>query len=173
MQLTRLEFIKAARHVVRRLSEFSMVYAIGALYSFYSSGLSVVMTIQLFLSLWLLLAFQFSYAFHIKNRLFNLKRSLILTDIPTVLFSLFLLSYYFIFYAYRLYINFDWVTLVILFFGFSLGIVIFRQGVSYNVILTNLTKYFDTDIIEITEEEWIEFNKKMELGRDLPVSKPE
>ena len=167
MELTRSDMLFAARHLIKRLTGVPSFWTMGALYSYYKNGFSYLMTLQLILSLWIIIAYELSYRFHLKNRLYNLKKSLLITDIPTIAFSLFLLSYYFLYYGYNLFVGFSWLNLVILIFSFSIGLVTFRQGASYNVILSNLTQFFETDTLEVSEDEWKSFHKKWELEKNL------
>ena len=163
MILTREKVLKIASIPVKRTQKISSIYIIGGLLSFYLHGFSYVMLGQILISLISIVLYKKSFLHVTNNHIFNHKKVLNITDIPSIVFCLFLFIYYIVYYGYELFISFEWINLTLLFINLMVIITYFKNASGYNVLVGSLKQFFTTDEIDIPEHEWKQVLNKWQL----------
>jgi hypothetical protein len=163
MILTRDNVLKIALIPVKRTQKISAIYIIGGLLSFYLNGFNYVILGQILISLTCIFLYNKSFLHVTNNRIFDHKKILNLTDIPSIIFCLFLFVYYILYYGYKLFIVFEWLNLVLLFLNLTVLITYFKNASGYNVLVGILRQFFMADQIDIPEQEWKQVLNKWQI----------
>lgn len=163
MLVSRHDVLRTAQKPVQRNQNIGIIAAVGSLISFYLNGISIVMMSQLIISIWLNFAFYGAFKYLIKNRVFNHKKMLLITDLPTLSFSIFSIGYYVIYGIIVLLSEFTWLELLWVILGLAMGSACFQNGKAFNVLIGNLRAFTFEDSIEVDEEGWDQLKAKLNI----------
>jgi hypothetical protein len=163
MRIERSMMLNAAKIVARRANMIGLIYLSGAIYALIQEGFNWSMTTQMTLVLVLIGSFNYSLNYLQTHQKFNHLKILKITDIPSLLYCGYILVYYIIYAGYQLFNAFHWPELLLLIGNIVLLMTLYNNAISYNVIVGNLTYFYDVNEMDISEDEWNKFKFKNQI----------
>lgn len=163
MKIERSMMLNAAKSVARRANIIALIYLFGAIYTLVQEGFKWSMVTQITLVLLLLGGFNYSLNYLQTHQKFNHLKVLKISDIPSILHCGFILIYHVIYSGYQIFSIFNWHELFLLIGNIILLMTLFNNAISYNVIVGNLTYFYDANEIYIPDNEWNEFKHKYQI----------
>ncbi len=155
--------LNAAKLVARRANMIGLIYLVGAIYSLSQQGLNWIMVAQLILAIVLLGCFNYSLNYLQTHQKFNHLRTLKITDFPSLLYCVYIILFYILYAGYQLFTAFHWPELLLIIGNIFLLMALYNNAVSYNVIVGNLTYFYNQNEIEISNDEWNKFKFKNQI----------